>query len=69
MFRLGYALTCVLLHHLLSFHYQDSCRPSLWPFASDTGYCALLHKALHVLRAAPLLALPVLNPLPALRGP
>lgn len=55
----AYALGCGVLHNLLSAHYADACRPSWWSFGLDpSAYCAALHRALHVLRAAPLLALP-----------
>ena len=58
---LGYAATCALCHQLLASHYADACRPS-WFFGIDsTPYCALVHKGLHVLRAAPLLAVPALR--------
>ena len=58
MFWAAYALTCFLLHHLLSTHYTDACRPRWWSFGVDASvYCAFLHKALYALRAGPLLAL------------
>lgn len=56
---LGYAVTCALSHQLLASHYTDTCRPSWWFGIDTTPYCAFLHKSLHVLRASPLLALPV----------
>lgn len=56
MFLLWYAASCALLHHLLSHHYQDACRPS-WLFGADTSaYCALVHRAIHGLRASPIVA-------------
>lgn len=57
MFWVAYALSCALLHHVLSHHYQEACRPSWWSFGLDSSaYCAVVHKALYALRAAPLLA-------------
>lgn len=77
MFWLAYALTCALLHHVLAFHYQDACRPTWWSFGLDSlfhgspsAYCALVSKALHALRAGPLLAaVPALAKLPRLPSP
>lgn len=58
MFWLAYAATCALLHHVLSYHYQDACRPSWWWLGGDdTAYCVLVHRALQTLRASPLLAI------------
>lgn len=67
MFWALYALVCALLHHLLSHHYADVCRPRWWPLGTDvTPYCAIVHQALHALQASPLLALaPALPALPA----
>lgn len=73
MFWLAYAVTCAFLHHVLSYHYQDACRPSWWAFgdsATTTAYCAIVHRALQVLGASPVLAaLPHLGHLPRLPGP
>lgn len=71
MFWLAYAVTCAFLHHVLSHHYQDACRPSWWPFGeSATTYCTVVHRALQVLGASPVLAaLPHLAHVPRLPGP
>lgn len=56
MLWVSYVVACWLLHHLLSFHHQDVCRPSWWSLGLDpSSYCAFLSKALHAIRAAPLL--------------
>jgi len=60
---LGYVSTCALCHQLLAGHYADACRPS-WLFGLDaSAYCTLVHKGLHALRAAPLIAVPALQAL------
>lgn len=60
----GYTVTCAVSHQLLSKLYTDTCSPSWFGF-EVTPFCGLLHKALQVLRAAPLLAVPIL---PQLHG-
>jgi hypothetical protein len=64
---LSYALTCVALHHVLSHHYHDACRPN-WFFGNDLStYCVALHKVLHILRTSPWIAVAHLlrvHPLP-----
>ena len=58
MFWAAYALTCFTLHHLLTTHHQDVCRPAFWSFGQDPSlYCAFVHKALYALRAGPVLAI------------
>ena len=57
---MGYAATCAISHHLLASHYSDTCRPSWWFGLDSSAYCAFLNRSLNVLRAAPLLAVPVL---------
>lgn len=70
MFWLVYAVTCAVLHHILSSHYQAACSPSWWSFLDASPYCAVVHKALHVLSAGPLLAaLPALSNVPRLALP
>ena len=54
---LAYAVTSALLHRLLEAHYHDACRPSWWPIPGGANaYCALVHRALQLLSASPLLA-------------
>lgn len=69
MFWLAYAVTCALLHHVLSHHYVDACRPAWWTFGlvDASVYCAFLHRTLQVIGASPLLAaLPRVHDLPRL---
>lgn len=64
MLWLAYAVTCSLLHHVLARHYADACVPAsssllaalLPPATAASAYCEVVHKALHVLGASPLLA-------------
>lgn len=67
MFWLAYAIACALLHHVLSFHYQDTCRPSWWPLGASDAYCLFVQRALQAVRAGPLLA--VVPALPRVHHP
>jgi hypothetical protein len=61
------AVTCGILHHLLTYHYLDVCRPSWWFVgANATTYCVLVDRALQLFRVVPLVA--ALTALPALPG-